>query len=85
MSGRVTSSGYIPPVSSNKARRSKLSDLCPIVVSKVYPGNLSREAKYSHLEALRYARQIPYWLYRGFANVDFHTRIRRARRPISIE
>lgn len=27
MSGRVINSGYIPPVSSNNARRSKLSDL----------------------------------------------------------
>ena len=33
MAGRVISSGYIPPVSSNSARRNKLSELYGAVIN----------------------------------------------------
>ena len=68
MSGRVINSGYIPPVSSNNARRSRLSDL----VSDQHTCTCT-DMKDAHAEPLCHTRQIPNGFYRRLADGHFHT------------
>ena len=82
ISGRVMSSGYIPPVSSNRARRNKVSELkteCRRSTRCIRRGN------YSHSKPLGDARKVPNGLHGGFRGKRFYARVRVTLRAIRVE
>ena len=73
ISGRVMSSGYIPPVSSKRARRSRVSELS----EKRYQRSSRRvhRENYLHSKPVSDARKIPNRFYCGFGGGNFYSRV----------
>jgi hypothetical protein len=69
ISGRVISSGNIPPVSSKRARRSKVSDLNGWLrcLRRVQSEN------YLHSKSLGNARKVPNWFHGRFRGKNFNS------------
>ena len=81
-SGLVISSGYIPPVSSNRARRRSDSDLIFISVSI---NKVRLEEPDSHAEPLSNTREVPNWLDSSFTRDELNSRVLGALSSIGIE
>ena len=80
ISGRVMSSGYIPPVSSKSARRSKPSELG----SRQHVAREEKEPDDSHPESLCDTREVPHRLNGSFTHYKLHSRILVALRSVRI-